>query len=88
MAQDGVKIIERVSPIDSPTNETIMMDKKNVDVAEKASTPVTDEPANTTEEHEKQVDEKVKDEIMIDTKKNDNITEQPTKEVQEPAKRN
>ena len=69
MAQDGVKIIERVSPIDSPTNETIMMDKKNVDVAEKASTPVTDEPANTTEEHEKQVDEKVKDEIMIDTKK-------------------
>ena len=87
-AQDAVKVVDLVSPTNIQTNETITMDKKNVDVPEKPSTTVTEEKANTTEEHKKQVDEEVNDDMIIDTKKSNNATEQPTKELQEPAKGN
>ena len=87
-AQDAVKVVDLVSPTNIQTNETITMDKKNVGVPEKPSTTVTEEKANTTEEHKKQVDEEVNDDMIIDTKKSNNATEQPTKELQEPAKGN
>ena len=65
------------------------MDETNVAVAKESSTPVNNEPAKATEEHEKQIDEEeVNDEIIISTKKRDSITNQPTKEEQESTKGN
>ena len=88
--QDAVKVVDLVSATDNPINEAITIDKKNVDVAEEPRTVVTNEQANTPEEHEKQIDEKTNDEINIGTKKADNATEQPTKEVEvhKPARGN
>ena len=65
------------------------MDEKNVDVAKESSTSEINEQAITTDEHEKQLDEEeVNDENIISSKRGDDTTDQPTKELQDPAKGN
>ena len=61
MTQVTDKVFDIVSPTDNSANEAKTMDKKNVDVAEKPSTLVTNEQANKTEEQHLQVDEEVSD---------------------------
>ena len=54
--QEAVKLVDFVSPTDSPIKEAIKRNEKKVAVAKESSIPAITKQANTTEENEKQGD--------------------------------